>query len=330
MSWENDQQLVRTAKDGYINLAIGEPHFLRKEFYKFYPLKYHGVSFDYPDVVPQSELLEQLRRFHPKGHIIVTNGAKQALQALMFAAKKLNYDAAVHKTPHWPSYRSLAENVGLTFRNEGLPHESSFVFETAPNNPDGRVVEGKYDVLDCAYAHSVYGYNEQLEAPTTVWSAGKMLACPGVRLGWIVTQRDDLAQICSQFVEQSTSGVSTLSQYHVWKTLLKTTDIIKTCFDEGRKTILENGRLFEQAFENVDVLQFVDGLPVTGKGMFAWFKVKNNTKFKAALRRSQILLVTGEACGMLEPGWYRMSMGHTNPTTEKALTRLITQMKGLQ
>jgi bifunctional pyridoxal-dependent enzyme with beta-cystathionase and maltose regulon repressor activities len=62
--------------------------------------------------------------------------------------------------------------------------------------------------------------------------------------------------------------------------------------------------------------------------MFAWFQIapEHQDKFTTAITELKIKLVTGDACGVKEKGWYRMSMGHRINFTQEALEKLSSMM----
>jgi aspartate/methionine/tyrosine aminotransferase len=74
-----------------------------------------------------------------------------------------------------------------------------------------------------------------------------------------------------------------------------------------------------------------EGLPLTGKGMFAWFHVPEESlpSFRAALVNAKVLVMPGEAFGETRPGWFRMSMGHHDDHTYRALTALASAFGAL-
>jgi hypothetical protein len=101
-----DKALVRTHGDGRINLAVGEPFFLHAHLgalVEDYDEDAPHMPL-YPQYAGQPELLEILRRRHPDHHVVVTNGAKQAILAGLFALRRRSgYSELGHRVPHWPS-----------------------------------------------------------------------------------------------------------------------------------------------------------------------------------------------------------------------------------
>ena len=326
--------LVRSHDErGTFNLAIGEPFFLH-EHLSFLEACATGGPYLYPQSRGEPELLKELERRHQGMHVVVTTGAKQGISAALAAyAEVYGKTEALHPAPYWPSYPILAKRelqFGLNHPQgciEGqVPQEdlSQIHIATSPNNPDGHETTDDCDIWDAAYASPVYGH---AAAPAhwnvAIYSAAKLLGLSGLRIGWAVTADAKLAKAMVTFVERYTSGVCVTSQRHLAYALkhLRMHDD-HVFFDEARKTLLKNGEAFNKFL--ADRLVDIRGVPENGKGMFAWFCVSQEASenFKEALKVSKVLVMPGEAFGMTEPGWYRMSMGHHDNFTYQALSAL--------
>lgn len=330
------QLIARGASDGD-NLAIGSPDLIERE------LRTGGWPSPYPSFYPAPEgsprLLDELRVGHPGRHVVVTNGAKQALLAAFYAYQQTGSKDVYHQAPYWPSYPTLARLAGLRFfsdetemRNSAPSGEEwSYVRAlTSPNNPDGRQSNYPCDIWDAVYASSIYGWDGvEPTATTIVSSLSKLLGLPGLRVGWLATKDPELARLAAQYVEITTSGVSTLAQEAAAAALrwvreneakaLQRVEVIQAL-------LATNGQAFNALIGPSCAI--VRGVPRDGTGMFAWFKVWDDEAmvFKAALQRAKITLVSGAACGMTEPGWWRMNMALDTRTTRAALERLAKEL----
>jgi aspartate/methionine/tyrosine aminotransferase len=325
-----DMLLVRDHSSPHaFNLAIGEPFFLHEHLH-FLEATATGGPYLYPQSRGEPELLKELERRHHGMHVVVTVGAKQGISAALAAyAEVYGTEAAIHTAPYWPSYPILAKRefpiygLGSMASYMGGPNKVVRV-TTSPNNPDGTESTEDCDIWDAAYASSVYGFTTPPAHWTVaVYSAAKLLGLSGLRIGWVVTADARLAKAIAVYVERFTSGVCVTSQRHLAYALkhLRVNDD-HAFFDAARKTLLKNGETFMKLLG--DRLSRVDGVPTSGKGMFAWFHVPGDSlqSFKDALTTSKVLLMPGEAFGMVEPGWYRMSMGHHDGYTYRALKAL--------
>jgi aspartate/methionine/tyrosine aminotransferase len=331
-----DMQLARVTGEGEVNLAIGEPFFLQKHLLtRMWLPKQIPSSPLYPCVGGEEFLLDELRRLHHRyKYIVVTNGAKQAIEAAFYAFKQQGKTNVVHRVPYWPSYPTLARSQGLGFNVTA--NAQSITCITSPNNPDGYqdMAQTECDVWDAAYAHPLYGWKGLYpRARVAVYSAAKQLGLSGLRVGWLCTNEPELALAAGHLIEITTSGVSLPSQAYL-------AECLKAMRDPGQVQALTSGEFAAQAQLLANGSSFLTylldvceggakGVPLTGSGMFAWFRAKEPAKFAKALVLAKVKLVTGEACGATEPGWYRMSMGHDYEVTARALYQIRAEVDAL-
>ncbi len=326
----HDLQMARGAADGETNLAIGEPFFLQELLLRYMRVQGISKALTYPRIGGEPELLEELHRQLPQyQHIIVTNGAKQAIEAAFFAFRTVEKKSSVfHQAPYWPSYPTLAKSQGLGF-NDAAPYEAQIFTVTSPNNPDGAqftLMKRMPDLWDAAYAQPLYGYHG-VPPPhrVAIFSAAKQLGLSGLRVGWLATNDSLLASAAAYFVEITTSGVSIPSQMHLAGCLKAFRDpnqlgeLTERSF-EARAALMTNGNSFNELVH--DMTQTTRGVPLDGSGMFAWSKARDSERFGRALKAAKVKVVTGDACGQYEPGWFRMSMGNIPEVTLQALQRL--------
>lgn len=323
-----DLQMARGNIEGGFNLAVGEPEFLQKHLW-FGPLMDYARSWGYPTIDGHELLRREIERLHAPSageHIVITNGAKQALLAAIYAYQKVDEaKAVVHSAPYWPSYPTLAKMSGLEFKTKSngpddYADEISCI--TSPNNPDGQESEryNDCDIWDAVYAGMVYGFSTNPRYETAVFSAAKLLGLSGLRVGWLVTTDKEIAEHAANYVEFTTSGVALPSQKYVGLAL----ETMRNGFPAdamslARRDLLANGAMFNR-YLGAHV-EDVKGVPTDGTGMFAWFKVEDPYFFNEALKKTKMRLVSGPACGGSE-NHFRMSMGLTPDKTEVALKAL--------
>lgn len=342
----HDLQLARS-DTGARNLAIGEPWFLHDELIWAQGQSTDG-DYSYPRTTGQPELLRELQLLYagtpfggPDKHVVVANGAKQALSAAIFALHREGADTFWHRVPYWPSFPTLVKLQGLDW---GKPGHRYRTIETWPNNPSGealivtapgRVVgmADSCDIWDAAYAHSVYGWSgEAPDHKIMVAGAAKLLGLSGLRVGWLVTSDKAVAEAASYYIEVTTSGVSVTAQRQVAAALhfaRQHPEMAEYSYAQARGHMLGNAGTFNMILDHRIEPGTLAGVPYDGTGMFAWFRAKEPTKFKAALNAAGVRFVSGEAFGMTEEGWYRVSMGHRQDYTEEALTALELKLKEL-
>jgi aspartate/methionine/tyrosine aminotransferase len=338
----NDLLMLRGEQDGMYNLAVGEPVFLQDAAWWCGRKMGGPLDVRYPPYGGSERLIEQIRKSlrHAKKHIVVTTGAKQGLLAAFYAYARRTYQPKDHvllQAPYWPSYPTLVSlsggySMGDPANVRPVPNgwSGDLRVVTSPNNPDGAETMVDCDIWDAAYAHWVYGSKVTPNATVSVWSAAKMLGLSGIRVGALTTDDADLAEYAREYVEKTTSGVANDSQAqlaNILDAMSTSPDMTASAYVKARKTLMTNGHIFICHLQRF-VSEF-HGVPATGRGMFAWFKAPHDQMY-LALQKSNVKIIPGVACGARGPyeigsngmGWWRMSMGHSNDYTDKALTAL--------
>lgn len=324
-----DMQMVRTHVPGEFNLAVGEPIFLQEVYGPLYASLYDG-PVRYPLLNGEPELLWSLKKRFSGQYIVVTNGAKQAILAALYALSmtradkrtvkgfpSMPYDNVVHDTPYWPSYPTLAKMSGMGFETKGnfaVGNIPDVRILTSPNNPDGHQEfksNRQWDIWDSAYASPIYGWDYIVPwHRISVWSAAKLFGLSGYRIGWLATADPELARLASEYVEKTTSGVSVVSQQFLGdflKRLAMKPGEAEELQQRARKMLLDTGTEFMALEKHFSV---IEGLPTSKSGMFAWVQAKNPDSFKALIGKAKVKMIDGKYCGV-EDGWFRVSMGVT-------------------
>jgi aspartate/methionine/tyrosine aminotransferase len=324
-----DMQLVRDHVPGGHNLAVGEPFFLQEVYGSQYPL-WAQPRIQYPLLGGETELVQRLETRYSGQKVVVTNGAKQAILAAMYALQRTktlplngDYRRVLHSKPYWPTYPTMAELSHLTFKTESVPGLSRYLkVITSPNNPDGSLGDDRasthWDIWDAAYASKVYGWDCIVPwHKISVWSAAKLYGPSGYRIGWLATPDPVLAQRAAEYVERTTSGVCNLAQAHL-NVLLKNLEGLSPEEDarlqgKARSMLLDTSEAFMGLSKHFATIK---GFPDTRQGMFAWVQAKDPERFKQLLARAKVKVVGGTACGGGED-WFRVSLGVT-PNAMKA------------
>lgn len=342
----DDLALVRSLGEDVVNLAIGEPEFLSNIISQvgLDRLPLAKSAGPYPHLGGNENLLKELAKRYPDKHIVVTNGAKQALFAAVHALKETNISISengkisgnvqipyeylsVLNTAYWPTFKTLASLNGLKFSNtDGRLLADAISVLASPNNPDGVILgEVKVHIWDACYASPIYGFNASSPIPQariTVYSAAKLFGQAGLRVGWLVTEDKRLADLAAQYVEAMTSGVSSVSQDIVAQLLhIPDNDSV---FKDAHNVLLLNGMKFWEILGPLCYL--IDGLPERCTGMFAFFEPIDKVQFKKALQKANTVLLDGLTCGI--PGWYRMNLGLKTDNFEKAILHIAECYEG--
>ncbi len=327
--------LVRTNDD--LNFSIGEPEFLQEKMSDFYNqnIKLTDVNFRYPAPEGDSGLRYLINKWHGENRtIVICNGAKQALQAALYTIQKVEKDLKAYaQAPYYPSFPNLVNSVGGVWGPGGTR------IITSPNNPDGNCYHYStfgYNrvITDSVYAYPVYGYYAEnydvRQDGIKIGSASKSLGMSGLRLGWVAFadyENPKLAEYAAKYVEDSTSGVSVLSQEYVRQALVLRSDFpenVQNLEDNAHATLKMNAFNFKRL---EPFLTDYDGAPMGNPGMFAWFRVKDPEKFHYALKDTGIKMLPGIACGEKRPGWYRMSLGRNWKVTRDATEFLVRELR---
>jgi aspartate/methionine/tyrosine aminotransferase len=314
-----DMMLARGVNDDWHNLALGEPHVLQRNLVLPSRKTTRGEN-EYPAPQGDPMLIKELQNLNPGMCVVVTNGAKQALSAALYALHDATNHGVYHSAPYWPSFPTLANLEHLGFVCDKPRFGGLYInILTRPNNPNGYVNEyASCDIWDAAYASDLYGFsaNDEPNFKIKVESASKMFGLSGSRIGWALCYDAYTASKMSEYVELHTSGVNVPSQRKV-AACLANLDKLQKGFDKARRELLLNAGIFHQ--ELGGFVDKIEGVPSNGTGMFAWFTVFPDVavKFKQALEIAKVRLINGEACG--SPGWYRMSCAQDPDVTFQAL-----------
>lgn len=336
----NDLLMLRGEQDGAFNLAVGEPVFLQQRASWCQRRSTFGGDFRYPAFGGNQKLIDLVRRadrmaYHK--HVVIATGAKQALLAALHAYRTRSSQpksvVAMHG-PYWPSYPTLVKMSGFAMIDtrdapvspvqEGAWDQTVRVI-TSPNNPDGSESMDTCDIWDAAYASWLYGATATPNAKVVIRSAAKSFGTSGLRVGWLSTDDDEIAQLAREYVEKTTSGVSNEAQARmidILDMIVSAPNMTNGDFAAARADLLQNGKSFARMLSNH--ISECAGVPANGVGMFAWFKAPVD-RMNAALEKSKVKVIPGFACGLKEEngmGWWRMSMGHDVGYTERAIATL--------
>jgi aspartate/methionine/tyrosine aminotransferase len=342
----SDWAMAKIDEPGVINLAVGEPIFLQKAMKDFISDSiYTGLSFNpnYPEFGGHASLIEELRQWplFSYKHIVITNGGKQAIAAAFDQIRSCTVDLSA---PFWPSYASLAEQANLAVINQTSPAQWrrvdgawSLKIITSPNNPDGGQVAEKEScyMWDAAYADDVYGWNGVIpDAKMAVFSFAKLFGLSGLRIGAFCTDDAEAAKKAAFFVEQQTSGVSTLSQMALFNLMRACRLTVKTGnmagghhmwrVGSGQQRYIKAKQIAREELEKTRqiALQLEDFGKTEGSsvGMFAWFRPDDKEKFLDICHKAKVKIVDGVSCGSKDH--VRLSLGVGSETFAQALNRI--------
>jgi aspartate aminotransferase len=321
---------------GWIDLGYGEPITVLQALRAVLPAHTMPSGLELlnaPYQPPQGnkDLVALLENKY-KARVVITNGAKQGIAAVMYAVKQLGHKSCVIPKPYWVSTPGLITSSGLTVEFLDKPEiKSSAIMITSPNNPDGKEVskanleslalEAKQDgvmfIHDAAYHTPIYmGNPDELFSggDAQVYSFAKMYGLSGLRVGYVVLHNEALLSGVTEFVEKSCSGVSTASQQVALAVERFFTDNpgSRSGFEFlARSLIIQSRKELERL--RPEVLEVV---PCSSNSMFAWCKVGPELDWKNA----KVNILSGEPFGA--PGYVRLNLAVNSDLIHTAIDRL--------
>lgn len=259
-----------------INLGWGSPDFL-KPYWINTPFESHSNLHTTYFFGIHPELKEAIINTHglnknaiaSNKHIVVTNGATQALNALLYCLAPLRTFA---EPPHYHKFPEFAKQQGVKWAKTS----DSLQICTIPNNPDYSFKFGtEQSIYDLSYNWPMYMCGEALELnyDIMVFSMSKATGHATARIGWILCKDEALARKLDDFVEHS-SGVSIHTQLFAAHILKHQNELYNSNTEEqsvwkfGEKVLLDRW---------VDITKLQRVLPyqiLNNSGMFLWCKGK--------------------------------------------------------
>lgn len=274
----------------------------------------------YPPHEGTSKLIEQLKAMaerqsgHKPKHLMVTCGAIGAINAAIYALKGSQKMAVVVNKRYFPMYPGIIETAGLKMsikgKINGISHKTISLTDS-PSNPEGIVYPfEQVDVWDGAYASKTYTGGSHVPDSYKIMcgSLSKTLGLAGLRLGWVSTDDDLLADSLRDYVTASYIGLSTLSM-NVAEEVLDSLNLDR--FETKSKNYLDSNREEMQRLLN----RFGQG-SVPSRGMFAL--VELGKAERKALEKANIKWLPGNAWGEDE-NWARLSLGQTREVIKMAV-----------
>jgi len=288
-----------------------------------------GLSkFDYPDRYGDPELIQITRDVIlrqmgiTKKHVYITNGATGAatiaLRAMKQRGKSICY---TRNAPWYLRYPSMIKASGLIQLEEskGIDPEEGVVLLDIPSNPQGFTSGIRFSIaptiLDAVYFNRVYlaGYFVPVIAHDVLCgSYSKLLGLNGLRVGWIATDDDLLAERIKELIVGEYCGISVAS-VEILKNVLF--DFDWDLFETIAKSNLDNNREEWSKLE-----KFFEGRPVCHDGMFYWGKI--DEKCEELLSKSGISWTKGSDMGA-DDSFGRFNLGQDNDLIRKSVEEMV-------
>ena len=302
----------------FIDTSVGEPHIIRDILLSIFAISNsdltHPKIWEYGDPHGYQPLVSLLENKY-QAPVIITNGAKNALGAAMFALKQMGKDTISLPNPWWCLLPPLIEMHGLKWNTVYEKCNSHLL--VVPNNPNGWMPTSQFIdrfEQECKYKNqpiiddAVYNSSIYLPSPVKpfgdaqIYSASKYLGLSSLRVGWIVCSNQDLYKHMLYYMEHMTVGVSVVSQI-LLHDLLKGMYNNPTLTKEFEQTAASSLKRSKEIMLKVrpEILEIPENLPDV-PGMFLWAKVGPACDFKQA----KINVIDGALFGV--PGFVRMNL----------------------
>lgn len=316
----------------WIDLGYGEPKIVGQALFR--QLNRVGSSFkmptlhdiptwEYQPAAGKPDLISVLEKKYG-ARVVVTNGAKQALAAALFAFKRSGRALVHFGTPYYPANPSISKIVGIAASSSGLSSDCKLI--TTPNNPDGsyispaKIIESQVQmptIHDAVYYTDIYipdGETIQPLGDIQIFSMSKMYGISGLRIGYAICHNEAYYKDIVEYVETTTAGVSTASQdiaRNVELFFINNPSQYQAFVKEARIGLIDARKELKNL--DPDVLEL---MPCESNGMFGWFKVGPALDNTAA----KVHMMPGELFG--QPGMMRMNIAHPPELIREAIGRL--------
>lgn len=324
--------------DGHIDWAVGESHIIRRNLFRHFPQLISSDilalnkeltvnDLEYQNAQGYKPLVDLLEEKY-QAPVVITNGAKQALSASIYAVERSAFVENIFLQPiHWALLPQLIEEQGLdweTYSSFDNLYNSPYaaLLYVAPGNPCGRcpthtelLEMGKQlknknipFILDSAYyTHSYLPEEYELGAAgdLQIFSFSKMLGLSGVRVGAVVCHNKAYYKDIVEYVEMMTVGVSIFSQkfvHSVFQEFNKEPKTVKEFERANFAELTEAKNILKGVSKKVlDVPENIDQVP----GMFSFVKIIDPKAFEKA----KIHIVSGEPFGDASKVRLNMAIG---------------------
>lgn len=318
-----------------IDTSVGEPYVVRDFLTQAFDLSLQEIPvntsiFEYPSPNGYKPLVDFLEEKYG-APVVITNGAKQALGASLYALKKMGKKKIGMRTPYWALLPQLIDMHGLQMHPSFNGADANLLL--IPNNPDGFVLSPdalKEFSLNCqekniplvhdaAYYTHVYLPNSYPLDPIgdlQIFSISKMLGLSGLRLGYVVCHNRSYYKYLQEYMEAMTVGVSNISQSFLYDLFIKMNEspaLSEEFETQSFLSIKKSKKIIKQVDSRIiEVPDKMEKIP----GMFGWFKIGPNADFK----KSKVNVIDGAPFGV--PGFIRMNLALPCDKVQEIVNRL--------
>jgi aspartate/methionine/tyrosine aminotransferase len=316
-------------------MAWGEPHCIKQALIETLGNKFclaprllESMSYTphhgFVHLVEQmKDLAERQSGKRPK-YLFVTNGCSGALNAALHSLKTPRTDWVVTDKRYYPFIPKMIHQADMIMIDrdkevqlirQGLWGHNFITLTASPSNPEGSVRPFEaVDIYDAAYASKTYSSGGHTPSKYKVMcgSISKTLGLPGLRLGWVSTDSEDIASSLGHYVSNTYVGLSSVSQ-GIAEEVLQSIDLDK--FEDRASGYLNDNR-----FEVQKILTKFGQGEVSTRGMFAILQLGKAEK--SALEKADIRWQSGETWGE-DDSWARLSLGQSREVVRLAVKEVL-------
>lgn len=321
----------RMEKEVKFDLGVGNSVAVRKAFLdncfndtiKFNYEKL--VQFDYPVHSGDPLLVKTTRAVIKRQigleykHIFITNGATGGCVIAMRAYQQRGFEWCMTRTAPWYGrYPSMIKAAGLYEIDETFSNDCVALIDL-PSNPLNRmdniarpkspvIMDGVYLNRVCMEPISI----KTIPHDVYVASYSKLLGINGIRLGWIATNDDLIAERIKDLVTSEYCGISTASQ-EILNQMLPYLN-----WDQFEASARHKMGLNREQFSKLE--KYFGNTPVQGMGMF--YYAPTDKKCTALLNKAGIAWSQGSGMGTTDE-FGRFNLGQDNQLTEQAVKAIL-------
>lgn len=283
------------------------------------------LKYDYPDHSGDPKAVEITRQVIKRQigkeykHIFLVNGATGGCVIAMRAYQQRGKENCVTRNaPYYIRYPRMIRAAGLMHIDQNYWQADAVALVDVPSNPlglfDNIASTGVPVILDGVYLNRVYtsGNFPVINHEVYVGSYSKLLGINGIRLGWIATNDDILAERIKDLVASEYCGISTAS-----------TDLLKQVtfglnwekFEIGARWKLDANR---EEFSQLE--RFLDGTPIPDVGMFYYTSM--DKKAQEIFTKANVGWTKGSDMGT-DDGFARFNLGQNNDYISEAVQAIL-------
>lgn len=255
-------------------------------------------------------------------HIFLVNGAAGGVTIALRAFARLGYRTCVtEQPPYFSLYPDMIMASGLKHEidnDRDLVIKPVFLVDS-PSNPENVIRLRTHDIYetpivwDAVYHSGVYAKIRLIpDHDVTIGSYSKLTGLNGIRVGWIGTNNDILADMIARLVTGEYCGISGASQ-----TIL---NMALDEFDWERFEVEARSRLDVNRGEWQKLTKYFEGKDVSSNGMFYYGPM--NSASKRLFEKAEVLWTPGSKLGHSDD-FGRFNLGASHLSIQEAVATVL-------